>query len=94
MTHDMLRTVLDTANAKEADGWQVPADGRLLSLYAAHDGVPLTVQKIEAVRLAHGLLHARNAKGEIFMLSLDDIFAVAFDATATSKATRAAGFLG
>lgn len=94
MTHDMLRTVLDTANAKEVDGWQVPADGRLLSLYAAHDGVPLTVQKIEAVRLVHGLVHARNAKGETFMLALDDIFAVGFDATATSKATRAAGFLG
>ncbi len=27
-------------------------NGRLLSLYVAHDGVPLTVQKIEAVRLA------------------------------------------
>lgn len=94
MTHDMLRTVLDAANAKEADGWQVPADGRQLSLYVAHDGVALTVQKIEALRLAHGVLHARNAKGETFMLALDDVFAIAFDGGATAKATRAAGFLG
>lgn len=93
MTHDMLRTVLDTANAKETDGWQMPADGRQLSLYAAHDGVPLTVQKIEAVKLAHGVLHARNARGEVFMLALEDVFAVAFDAGAALKATRTAGFL-
>jgi len=94
MTHDMLKTVLASADTKEADGWSVLPNGRLLSLYAAHDGVSLTVQKIEAVRVAHGLLHARNNKGETFMLALDDVFAAAFDAAAESKAARRAGFLG
>jgi hypothetical protein len=94
MTNDMLRTVLDTANAKESNGWQVLSDGRLMSLYVAHAGVALTVQKIEAVRLSHGTLHARSSKGEQFMLALEDVFAAAFDAGATSPATRKAGFLG
>lgn len=94
MTQDMLRTVLDTAQAREVEGWHQLSDGRLLSLYTAHDGVSLTVQKIEAVRLASGVLFARNHKGETFMLALEDVFAAAFDAGSTSTATRKAGFLG
>src|SRR5262245_2034444 len=94
MTNDMLRTVLDTAHAREVDGWLQLADGRLLSLYAAHAGVSLTVQKIEAVRHAHGTLFARNTKGETFILALEDVFAAACDAGTTSPATRKAGFLG
>ena len=94
MTHDMLKTVLASADTKEEDGWSLLPSGRLLSLYAAHDGVSLTVQKIEAVRLAHGLLHARNNKGETFLLALEDLFAAAFDASSESKPVRKAGFLG
>ena len=94
MTHDMLRTVLDTAQAKEVEGWQQLSEGRLLSLYTAHDGVSLVVQKIEAVRLAHSVLFARTSKGETFMLALEDVFAAACDAGTTSPATRKAGFLG
>ena len=94
MTNDMLRTVLDTAKAKEADGWQVLSDGRVMSLYCAHAGVPLTVQKIEAVRLSQGVLHARSSKGETFLLALEDVFAAAFDAGTASPVARKAGFLG
>jgi hypothetical protein len=94
MTNDNLRTVLATVDAREEDGWSLLPNGRLLSLYAAHDGVPLTVQRIEAVRLAHGLVHARNNKGETFLLPLEDVFAAAFDAGSESKSSRKAGFLG
>jgi hypothetical protein len=94
MTNEMLRTVLVTADTREEDGWSVLPGGRLLSLYAAHDGVALTVQKIEAVKLANGLVHARNPKGEVFLLALEDVFAAAFDAASEAKAARKAGFLG
>ena len=53
-----------------------------------------TVQKVEAIRVAHSIVHARSVKGETFMVALEDIFAAAFDAGATSPATRKAGFLG
>ena len=94
MTHDMLKNVLETAHAHESEGWSVLSDGRLLTLYAAHDGVPLTVQKVEAVRVAHSIVHARSVKGETFLVALEDIFAAAFDAGQTSPQTRKAGFLG
>lgn len=94
MTHDMLKTVLTSAEAREEGGWSLMPSGRTLSLYVAHDGVSLTVQKIEAVQLAHGLVHARNNKGETFLLALEDLFAAAFDAAAEAKAARKAGFLG
>lgn len=90
----MLKTVLASADTREEDGWAILPNGRLLSFYTAHDGVSLTVQKIEAVKLAHGLLHARNNKGETFLLALEDVFAAAFDAAAESRAARKAGFLG
>ncbi|MBK8253400.1 MAG: hypothetical protein IPK82_12130 [Polyangiaceae bacterium] len=94
MTHDMLKAVLSEAQSKEQDGWSVLESGRLLSLYAAHDGVSLTVQKIEAVRVAHTVVYARNTKGETFLIALEDLFAAAFDAGSESKTARKAGFLG
>lgn len=93
MTHDMLRTVLETAQAKEVDGWSQLSEGRLLSLYTARNGVSLTVQKVEAVKSSQGTLFARTNKGETFMLALEDVFAAACDAGTTSTSTRKAGFL-
>ena len=90
----MLRTVLESAQARETEGWWQLSDGRYLSLYVAHDGVSLTVQKVESVRVHHSLLHAKNSKGETFLLALEDVFAAAFDAGTTSAGTRKAGFLG
>jgi hypothetical protein len=66
----------------------------LLTLYAAHDGVSLTVGKIEEVRVTGGLVRARNAKGETFLLALEDVFAAAVDAGAEGGSGRKAGFLG
>jgi hypothetical protein len=94
MNQDMLKAVLATAETREENGWSTLPAGRTLSLYAAHDGVSLTVQKVEAVRATQGMVHARNNKGETFLLSLEDLFAAAFDAGAESKAARKAGFLG
>jgi hypothetical protein len=95
MTEEMLKTVLETANAKsDKDGWATLPEGRLITLYAGHDGVPLTIGKIEALRVAQGILRARNAKGETFLLAVTDLFAAALDAGAESASGRKAGFLG
>ncbi len=95
MTHDMLKTVFESADAKEKDGWFSAGEDRLFSLYAAHDGVSLTIQKIETLKHSHGILHARNAKGETFLLALEDVFAVAFDGgSSPTTVARKAGFLG
>ena len=96
MTDDMFRAVLETASAKiDKDGWSTLPEGRLLTLYAGHDGVPLTISKVEGVKISARTLWARNNKGETFVVSLDDLFAAAMDrGNEAPGAGRKAGFLG
>ena len=95
MTEDMLRAVLDTAQAKsEKDGGSSLPEGRHLTFYCAHNGVPLTVSKVEHVRLTQGVVRARNGKGETFLLALEDLFSAAVDGGSEAAAARKAGFLG
>jgi hypothetical protein len=95
MTDEMLHAVLETAGAKvEKDGWHAVPDGRLLTLYAAHAGVPLTIAKIEAVKSSQRIAWARNNKGEIHVLNLDDLFAASMDRGHDPQTGRKAGFLG
>ncbi len=83
--------LLEALGAKaDNEGWSSLSDGRTLTLYVAHDGVPLTVAKVEA--LVRGpLVRARTTKGEVYIVALEDLFAVAADATPTQA--RKAGFL-
>lgn len=94
MTEDMLRAVIDAAQAKQDKaGWLAMPEGRVLTLYAAHDGVALTVNKIERLRIAGPLLHAQNSKGETFLVAAADVFAAATDAPDAGGGRRT-GFLG
>ena len=91
----MLHTVLETAGAKlDKDGWSTLPEGRLMTLYAAHAGVPLTIAKVEAVKSNQRLAWARSSKGETYVLNLDDLFAAALDPGHEPQAGRKAGFLG
>jgi len=96
MTDEMFRAVLETAGAKnDKDGWSALGEGRLMTLYASHNGVPLTVSKVEAVKTSQRVVWARSSKGETYVLSLDDMFAAALDrGTEGAAAGRKAGFLG
>lgn len=95
MTEDMFRSVLETVGAvADAEGWQCPPEGQTLTLYAAHDGVPLTVAKVTAVRMGHGVVRARMAKGEQFFIARDDLFAMSVDGNPVVRSGRKAGFLG
>lgn len=95
MTDEMFRAVLETAAAKtDKDGWSALPEGRLMTLYAGHDGVQLTVAKVEAVKASGRVLWARSNKGETYVVSLDDLFAAALDRGNDTAAGRKAGFLG
>lgn len=97
MTEAMLRMVLESAGAKaEKDGWSSLPEGRSLTLHAGHDGVPLTVSKVEAVATTNGVVRARSAKGEIVILALDDVFGATIDGagSAATGGSKRAGFLG
>src|SRR5437763_14430311 len=91
MTEEHLSAILDFLSAKpDKEGWSTLADGRAITLYAAHDGVQLTVARVEAVASKGGLLRARTNRGELYLLALQDVFAAAAEGTATQ--TRKAGF--
>jgi hypothetical protein len=91
MTQEHLSAILELISAKaEKDGWSTFPDGRALTIYAAHDGVQLTVARVEAVAVKAGLLRARTTKGELYLLPLEDVFAAAAEAAPTQA--RKAGF--
>lgn len=96
MTDEILKAALEAAEAKtDKEGWAELPEGRALTLYAAHDGVSLHMTKIEAITSSGGLIKARSAKGEMFVLALQDVFAIALDTGGkTGQQARKAGFLG
>ncbi|UQA55684.1 hypothetical protein [Polyangium aurulentum] len=95
MTEDMLRSVLDISNAKQDDdGWLRLPEHQLLTLYTAHEGVQLTVGKVEALRVAQGIVRARTTKGDTYFVALQDMFAMSLDGGTQTTPGRKAGFLG
>ncbi len=62
-----------------------------MTLYAAHDGVPLMVSRVDAVRIDGDLVYARTARRETYSLNRADLFAVALEG-ATGQPPRRAGF--
>jgi hypothetical protein len=93
MTGEHLEMILKNAQTKvEKDGFANLPDGSSLTLYIAHDGVSLTVPRVEAVKVEGELVFARTAKGERFSIGRSDLFAVAVDGAATGAPVRRAGF--
>jgi hypothetical protein len=91
MTQEHLSAILELLSAKpDKDGWSTFSDGRGLTLYAGHDGVQLTVPRVEAISVKSGIVRARTAKGEVYIVALEDVFAAAAEAAATQA--RKAGF--
>jgi hypothetical protein len=90
MVGDSLSTILEKANAKtDKDGLSVLPEGTSATLYASHNGVGLTVSRVDAVKVEKGLLHARTTKRETYVLELGDVFAVAFEGVQGTPARRA-----
>ncbi len=91
MTEEHLTALLTAGEAKKDDkGWLGAADGRLFTFYVASGGAALTVGRVEAIRVDGKLLHARTNRGELYLVSLADVYAGAIEgATSTS---RKAGF--
>ena len=91
MTEEHLNALLAAGEAKKDDqGSMRPAQGRTWTLYVVSGSASLTVSKVEALRVDKDLLHARTSKGELFIVSLKDVYAGAID-TPTGSA-RKAGF--
>jgi hypothetical protein len=94
MTGQQLEAILRVAGAKsEKDGWQALPEGSTMTLHVAHDGVGMTVSRIEAIKPDGELVYARNPKREVFVLAREDVYAVALEGEASAgKVARRAGF--
>lgn len=92
MTQEHWAALIEASGAKKDDkGFFSPPEGKLLTLYVSSGSATLSVQRIEAVRLEQGLVHARTKKGELFVLALQDVFAGAVEEAQGSS--RKAGFV-
>ena len=92
MTGEHLEAVLKNAQAKpEKDGYLTVPEGASLTLYAAHDGVALTVSRVEALKIDGDLVYARTVRRESYALVRADLFAVALEG-AVGQPARRAGF--
>jgi hypothetical protein len=96
MTEAMFKAVVQRAEGRKTDDGVVSLpEGRTLTLYAAHDGTSLQVARVTTLSLVDGIVEARDVKGELFLLSLEDVFAASVAGDANhKKAGRKAGFLG
>ena len=95
MIEEMLRVVLDTANAKTdgKDGWTTLPEGRLITLHVAHGAASLTVGKVEAIKIQGEMLRARSSKGETFV-AVADVFAAGLEGGSDpTNPARKAGFV-
>jgi hypothetical protein len=93
MTEEHLASVLAAAKAKKDDqGWHVPSEGRHLTLYvSSSSGGSLNVSGVEAIQPEGTLLRARTAKGVVYVLALEDVFAASVEAPPGGG--RKAGFV-
>lgn len=87
---DSVLKSLAQASAGQQDEATLSTDRRL-TLYAAHNGVGLTVGQVVEIQQPHeGQLVARTHKGEEYHLALENVFAIAVGAP--KEVERKAGF--
>jgi hypothetical protein len=92
MTLEQLHAIFKQMQLKaDKDGAYNLPEGSGLTLYLAHDGASLNVQRIESVRFEGEILYGRSAKKEMFGIVIGDVFAVAID-TPPGQPHRRAGF--
>ena len=91
MKDEHFDSILKSHAKTDKEGWQVMPEGIFLTFYLAHEGVSLSLSRIEAVRQEGDLLYARGLQRALFALEKKDIFVVAVEGS-KSQPVRRAGF--
>ncbi len=90
MVGEQLQAIFKNAHAKvDKEGFMALPEGTTATLYASHGGVGLTVSRVEGIKTEAGLLTARTAKRETYMVDVVDLFAVAIEGTSNGPVRRA-----
>jgi hypothetical protein len=93
MTPDHINEILTICEASSSEGgFRELPNKTTLSLYLARAGVGLTVPSVEALAIKGQVIHARTNKGDLYVVPLEDVFAVNIEGRLQPKAARKAGF--
>lgn len=93
MSPEQVNEILQMCEASAGEGgFRDLPPKTTLNLYVAKNGVGLTVGSIEALAIKGLAVHARTTKGELYVVSLEDVFAAEVEGKAQSKTVRRAGF--
>ncbi len=93
MTEAMYTALLDKAEAKKNKSGEAELpEGRTMTLYVAHEGCSMSVSRVVGLKLDANIIEARNNKGELFVISLEDAFAGSISGGSKSSESRSAGF--
>lgn len=95
MTEAMYQRILERAEAHASKkGPAKLPEEKTITLYVTSHGASITVSNVVEISLADGIVEAKNRKGELFILGLDDILAAAINANDERGTGRRAGFVG
>lgn len=94
MSPEHIQEILQICEAGTADdrGFRELPPKTTLTLYLQKNSVGLTIANIEALVVRGHQLHARTQKGDLYLVSLEDVFAANIEGRAQSKGARRAGF--
>lgn len=93
MTPENINDILKICEASEGEGgFRELPQKTTLTFYLSKGGVGLTVPSVEAIALRGHTVHARTIKGDLYVVSLEDVFAVNVEGRMKSKTERRAGF--
>lgn len=85
MTSEELNKILALAEAKEEQaGWKLPS-GCTLTFHLASAGVGLSVSRVESLKVEGTQLQAKTSRHELFVVSLNDVFACSVDSSSQHK---------
>ncbi len=95
MTEAMFQRVLERAEAQAAKkGPAKLPDERTITLYVASHGASMTVGNVVELSLVEGVIEAKNKKGELFLLAVEDVFGASITIEGERATGRKAGFIG
>lgn len=93
MSPEQIQEILKVCEATEGEGgFRELPQRTTLSLYLSKGGVGLTVGSIEAMHVRGHAVQARTTKGDLYVFSLEDVFAANVEGRMKSKTERRAGF--
>lgn len=94
MSPEHLHEILELCDASKPDerGFRELPQKASLTLYLSNGGVGLTVSEVEALASRGHHVQARTKKGDLYVLSLEDVFAINVEGRAQPKSARRAGF--